>query len=636
MPPPTFQPQSQSRSPPRTERKSMFRLIDIYLLEPTLTCLRFVHLTIIFLPVLLSSPLLILEWFSKKEQRRLVRRKKGDKENGANGEHDGNGELGTTKWWYGLLVNSMERAGPTFIKLAQWAGSRTDLFPPTLCSLFGRLHSQGTAHSLHYTRKRLEEAFGRDFKEIFGEFGEEAVGIGAVAQVYKATLNPDLLPSSYLKTRHDVSPLTPAHVFTPTSLNPSTIPTSTVAIKIIHPRVRSTISRDLKIMSLFASTLNLLPSLQWLSLPEEVEVFGELMQSQLDLRCEAGNLERFEKNFNGRYGVAFPRPLPVYGNQDVLVEEYEEAVPLERFLELGGGPFDERIANLGLDAFLNMLLIDNFAHADLHPGNIMVKFYLPRPPSLFRSLLHSLRSKIPFLSPPPPSNTTTEDDTPASSSIVHHLKSLARSDPNRWEQELESLDAKGYQPELVFIDAGLVTELNDTNRKNFIDLFAAVASFDGYEVGKLMVERCRTPDLVLDDETFALKMQRLVLSIKSKTFSLAQFRLGDLLTDVLRNVRTHHVKLEADFVNTVLSILLLEGIGRQLDPNMDLFKSALPILRQLGRQMGNKEAIRRGAETGSLFAMLKLWIWLEARGLASMATSEVDGLVRDDLLTPNI
>ncbi len=63
--------------------------------------------------------------------------------------------------------------------------------------------------------------------------------------------------------------------------------------------------------------------------------------------------------------------------------------------------------------------------------------------------------------------------------------------------------------------------------------------------------------------------------------------------------------MEGDFVNTVISILLLEGIGRQLDPNMDLFKSALPILRQLGRQMGTRQAIA-SVPSGNIWAMAKV------------------------------
>ena len=69
------------------------------------------------------------------------------------------------------------------LQLAQWAGSRRDLFPDILCDLFGRLHSNGKPHTLRYTKRVLEKAFKRPFKEIFLDFDEKPMGIGAVAQV---------------------------------------------------------------------------------------------------------------------------------------------------------------------------------------------------------------------------------------------------------------------------------------------------------------------------------------------------------------------------------------------------------------------------------------------------------------------
>ena len=157
-----------------------------------------------------------------------------------------------------------------------------------------------------------------------------------------------------------------------------------------------------------------------------------------------------------------------------------------------------------------------------------------------------------------------------------------------------------------------MTTLNTLNRKNFLDLFRAVAEFDGYRAGILMVERCRTPELAVDVETFALRMQNIVLNVKRKTFSLGQIKISDILRDVLRAVRRHHVKMEGDFVNTVISILLLEGIGRQLDPGLDLFKSALPILRQLGRQMSTQESIKQlpAGEVGT-FLKVRRVVWLQ-------------------------
>lgn len=244
-----------------------------------------------------------------------------------------------------------------------------------------------------------------------------------------------------------------------------------------------------------------------------------------------------------------------------------------------------------------MLLLDNFVHADLHPGNIMVKFYKPST----RSIIKSLYNRI--------FDNAEADQASRNEAQNHEISQRLRDvshNHEQWHAELNKLENEGFQPEIVLLDTGLVTELDDENRRNFIELFSAVAQFDGYKAGRLMVERCKSPELVVDDETFALKMQHLVLSVKSRTFSLAQIKISDILSEVLQAVRTHHVRLEGDFINTVLSILLLEGIGRQLDPDMDLFKGALPILRQLGKQVGTTASLKEGVQSGSLFPMLKV------------------------------
>ncbi|KAG6881936.1 hypothetical protein C0993_012440 [Termitomyces sp. T159_Od127] len=379
-------------------------------------------------------------------------------------------------------------------------------------------------------------------------------------------------------------------------------------------------------MSFFARAISLLPGMQWLSLPQEVEVFGSMMFQQLNLRNEAENLLAFEHNFSNRnVPVTFPRPLKVWSTKDILVEEYENALPLEVFLRNGGGPYDEQIATSGLDAFLNMLLLDNFVHSDLHPGNILIKF--TKPPStreLLTNLYHNMFSNQDETPETPVVNHNNSDE------IVSRLRALIPS-PSAWTSELATLNQEGYIPEIVFIDAGLVTTLDVTNRRNFLDLFRAVAEFDGYRTGQLMIERSRSPELAIDTETFALKMQHLVLSVKRKTFSLGQIKISDLLTEVLKAVRVHHVKMEGDFINTVISILLLEGIGRQLDPGLDLFASALPILRQLGSQMATRESMTKNLPSSNLGALLKVWVWVEARSFIASAVVNADDLVKYDL-----
>ncbi|KAI9933401.1 hypothetical protein MW887_007874 [Aspergillus wentii] len=522
-------------------RQSLYVFWYYYVYDPITTGFRFVHLAIIFLPVIFTVPAV---WFGRRIENR-------------------NGERTGTLWWYSFLVRSMERAGPAFIKLGQWAASRTDIFPPQLCNTLSSLHSNAPAHPLHETEKTIIKAFGGiPFDDIFEEFQEKPLGVGAIAQVYKAKLKANLavtdendLALEPQSLRHKVR----KNVDVLVKSSPQRVPSSYVAVKVLHPNVERVIHRDLKIMSFFASLINAIPTMHWLSLPDEVHQFGEMMKLQLDLRIEGTNLVVFREKFKSRTTAWFPYPYLDYSTREVLVEEFAQGIPLSTFMEMGGGVYQQEIANEGLDAFLHMLLIDNFVHADLHPGNIMVRFY--QPSELDLSLRKHTRA----------SEAPTRAEVDVTETILARLRPHLR-DREGWTNALNQMNAEGYRPQLIFIDTGLVTQLNETNRTNFIDLFRSVAEFDGYRAGQLMVERCRQPEAVIDPEIFALKMQHLVLSIKSRTFALGNIKIGDILSEVLAMVRGYHVRLEGDFVNVVISILLLEGIGRNLDPDLDLFK----------------------------------------------------------------
>lgn len=409
----------------------------------------------------------------------------------------------------------------------------------------------------------MSQAFGGiPFEEIFEEFEEEPLGVGAIAQVYKAKLKPNLAAqrdNDLDDLRHNLASRVRKNVNVLVKSSPQRVPSSYVAIKVLHPKVERIVRRDLNIMTFFARVINMIPTVEWLSLPDEVQQFGEMMKLQLDLRIEGTNLVIFREHFKTRTTAWFPYPYTEYSTREVLIEEFAQGIPLSVFLEKGGGVYQEEVADEGLDAFLHMLLIDNFVHADLHPGNIMVRFY--KPSQLDLSLRIPTRAV----------EATSTEEADVMEDVLRRLRPHTK-DAKAWKAALSQLESEGYRPQLLFIDTGLVTQLNDKNRQNFLDLFRAIAEFDGYKAGHLMVERCRQPDAVIDPEVFALKMQHLVLGVKSRTFALGNIKIGDVLSQVLQMVREHHVRLEGDFVNVVISILLLEGIGRNLDPNLDLFK----------------------------------------------------------------
>ncbi|KAK6332216.1 hypothetical protein TWF718_002741 [Orbilia javanica] len=585
---------------------SVGHCVHTYILEPLATGLRFLHLTLLFLPVMITMPAI---WIGPRLPLR-------------------DGERAGTIWWYGYLVKSMEMAGPTFIKLGQWAASRTDIFPLQMCSIMSTLHSNVAAHPLSKTKEIIEEAFnGRAFDTIFLEFDETPLGVGAIAQVYRAKLKRDLSTSG-LQSPNPIATFSLKHsaqdllgkLDTFAKPGPPKAPSDWVAIKVLHPRAEQLVHRDLRIMRTFASIINALPTLEWLSLPDEVDKFGEMMRLQLDLRIEANNLLKFRDNFKNRSTVTFPMPYTSYSTRQVLVEEFALGVPLEAFLKNGGGVFQKQAADIGLDAFLHMLLIDNFAHADLHPGNILIRFYKPAPPPTFSPISFRLSTGS-----QPQSSSSEEqeqgrrhygDPFLVTEEVLSRLQPL-NDKPTEWLNELSKLNDEGLKPQLIFIDTGLVTELSPINRQNFLDLFTAVAEFDGYRAGELMVSRCRQPNAVRDEDIFCLRMQHLVLGVKNKTFTLGKIKIADILSEVMSMIRSHHVRLEGDFVNVVVSILLLEGIGRRLDPNIDIFKSSLPILRQLGAQKGHQIL-------NSDMGMLKIWLGLELRSMLASSFEDVD------------
>lgn len=579
--------------------------LDAYVLEPLLTVRRLAHILLLFLPVVATVPVV---FFGQKVD-----------------QQDNTGTL----WWYDFLATQMERAGPTFIKLAQWIASRTDLFPLALCTRLAKLHSNVDPHPFSYTRRVIEEAFGRPLEQVFTELDPTPLGVGAIAQVYKARLRPEVLlghPMEQFSLQDNI--ITSDSVQTlDNDGNPIVLHTA-VAIKVLHPKARQIVQRDLIIMDYFARFLTLIPTIHWLSLPDEVRVFGEMMKEQLDLRGEAHNLQRFNKYFKDSRKVKIPKALEAFTTKDMLLEEYIKGIPLDVFLRQASwtrnqdidGVFDHKIADTGLDAFLHMLIFHNFVHADLHPGNIMIQFYKP-------SAHHPLRLAWSRLL-----GRELKDD---GESAVRRVLAV-KDDPEKLQKELESLDQEGYSPRLVFIDTGLVNELNDVNRRNFLDLFQAVAQFDGYRTGELMVERCKSPELVVDPDVFALRMQNLIIGLKQNTFHLGAVKIGNLLHEVMNMVRSHHVRMEGDFVNVVVSIMLLEGIGRQLNPDLDLFKNALPVLRDYSIKEGGTAALVEMKDPQLRSGhWIKVWIFLELRNYLGRNTRDEEWLQMCDILCPN-
>ena len=153
------------------------------------------------------------------------------------------------------LLAALHRGGACLMKLGQWASTRPDLLPTSLCITLSQLHDRVPPHSAAATDAAIESAFGASTGTLFAHFEYAPVGSGCIAQVHEARL------ADSSRTR--------------------------VAVKVRHPRVDETIDLDLRLLRAAARAVGTFGALRWLSLADAADEFSEFMHAQLDLTVEA-------------------------------------------------------------------------------------------------------------------------------------------------------------------------------------------------------------------------------------------------------------------------------------------------------------------------------------------------------------
>lgn len=440
--------------------------------------------------------------------------------------------------WNIVMLRTIESCGPVFIKLGQWASTRRDLFPEALCSQLSQLQRNAPQHAWRCSQRALAEAFAPvPVAELFAHVDPEPIGSGCCAQVHMATLNRRPSPTgggdddeTAARLSKDLSgPPNPDFSYRYEIPPPPLL----VAIKILHPNIEAEIARDLGVIRLAVGAVTFLfPSLNWLSIREGVEEFADLMDRQTNLLLEAESLRTFRRNFADSADVSFPEPVMELCHRNVLVETFECGRPLASYIDKGStaynadDKFKKAVANIGVEMILKMIFEDNFVHGDLHPGNLLV---------------HT----------PPTEHWISVD-----------------SDKVSTRQDV--------RPQLVVLDTGIVSSLSAVDRQNLIAVFTAIVTNDFSEVGRLFLER--SDHRCQDPEAFIADMGSLVASLRADQLSLARVDVSELLRQLFDTLLRHKVKLDASFSSVILAIMVLEGLGRSLDPDIDLVSKAKPYL----------------------------------------------------------
>uniref|UniRef100_A0A0D9WAP0 ABC1 atypical kinase-like domain-containing protein n=1 Tax=Leersia perrieri TaxID=77586 RepID=A0A0D9WAP0_9ORYZ len=294
----------------------------------------------------------------------------------------------------------------------------------------------------------------------------------------------------------------------------------TVAVKVRHPGVGESIRRDFSIINAVAKISRYIPTLNWLRLDESVQQFAVFMMSQVDLAREAAHLSRFIYNFRRWKDVSFPKPLYPLVHPAVLVETYEHGESVAHYVDDldGHDRIKSALAHIGTHALLKMLLVDNFVHADMHPGNILVRVIEPRN-----------------------SNNTL-------------LKS---------------------RPHVVFLDVGMTAELSSNDRVNLLEFFKAVARRDGRTAAERTLKLSKQQNCP-NPKAFIEEVER-SFSFWGTTEGDA-VHPAECMHQLLEQVRRHKVNIDGNVCTVMVTTLVLEGWQRKLDPDYNVMKTLQTLL----------------------------------------------------------
>lgn len=232
------------------------------------------------------------------------------------------------------LRMTLERLGPTFIKLGQALSLRRDLLADAWLVELSRLQDRATPFSGHEARRAVEAALGRPIDQVFAEFETEAMAAASIAQVHRARLADG----------------------------------RAVIVKVRRPDIRAQIDRDMRaLLAVCRLALMLAPHLRRVRpLPLLEEIWANLRR-ETDLRQEARNIRRFAEAFRDWPALYIPEVIHEFHSEAVLVQEMSGGAGI-------GDPSVDgpRFAQILLDAYLHQFFVVGLFHGDPHPGNLFI------------------------------------------------------------------------------------------------------------------------------------------------------------------------------------------------------------------------------------------------------------------------
>jgi len=249
------------------------------------------------------------------------------------------------------LVATINESGVTFVKLGQILATRRDLVPEPYLGALASLQSGASTLPWTTIGPVIEDGIGAPIETLFASIDPEPLAAASVAQVHTATLL-------------DGTP---------------------VVVKVQRPAARAQVEADVDIVLRLARRAERHSRLgRDMRLESVARGFTASLLEELDYGIEATNTELIRSTLrqgggpraHGGVVSSVPKLYPQASGERVLTMEFVDGTPLSRATErlstLSAETRDALAMGL-MTAVIEQILVHGIFHADLHPGNVVLR-----------------------------------------------------------------------------------------------------------------------------------------------------------------------------------------------------------------------------------------------------------------------
>lgn len=414
--------------------------------------------------------------------------------------------------------DALEELGPTFIKAGQILSTRPDLISPAFARELRKLQDDVQIDDFDSVRRTFNEQTGRDIDDVFTSFDEKPFASASIGQTHHAVLK-------------DGTP---------------------VVVKVQHPKIRELVETDLTLFRQALKILKLAPDIAAVDPEEILNQLRESLMNEINTEIEIRNGLEFYRLNNHDGIIEVPVVYEKYSTQKILVNSLMQG---ESIKKLTGSAFSsdpkeaeaqrkERsyVAGELVRNFIKQVFVDNFFHADPHPGNIF---------------FHRLK----------PDDPRIHETVP-----VHEFEKRTGSVRGsvRTERELPP-----YR--LVYLDFGMMGRLSPLLADGIAAVVVAISKKDIQEISHSLLAICNRTGKV-DEDDFTEQLGVFLTPYLNQ--GLGQIDIASMLYSIVTLCRNNNLQMKPEVTLLVKAFGTLEGTIAQLDPDLSMMDVARPFARE--------------------------------------------------------